>query len=205
MKRFVACIALTAVVAFASSVQAASIVGSFSLEQSGATTNALIFPDAYDVYHFNLSSDMDVSGFALDFQGDFINSFASAYTSADSAALPQQLGFDSPDSFFVYPSGTLAGDVTIGGGIDNGTQLRGGLVINGNPTIVPGDGTPTTVAVLSVPEGTVVDESLFVSSEFYGFGLVNGEEVAITFIPEPATFALAGLALCGFGFIRRRR
>jgi hypothetical protein len=195
------CIFAALVVAGFSTASQADLFGAFRLTAAGQTTNSAIYPGVFDTYVFELfnsESAGPVTTLEVDFIGNFLNT-APPNNVRNEPENPVVFGFVAPETFALIPDGASP---LVGSSIDTNARLYVAYTTQGGLPIVPNDGSPTAIAFLSVPAGTVLYRTNLAPS----VGVVGGARVDInTVFPEPATLTLAGLALVGLVGLARRK
>lgn len=192
MTRFFAIAALAVSATFANAME---INTTLELVSENQETNALVYDGMFDVYNIVAVSELGDAATSLELrlEGNFITAGGRAIKSG--AALPVVFGQIAPDSFFVIPEGVNESNILAAPGTTEDTEgvIASSFTVSGDVQLIPGDGTPTVIATISVPAGAG-----FELPEVLGRAAVAGGFVPVFGVPEPSTAILAGLALVGF-------
>lgn len=181
--------------------QADKIVGRFVQVADDAIGNPLVLLGPFDVWQLQLTSDVDVFGLEMAFNGDgeFLNALDKSVINADELVdgVPQLLSYNAPETAFVVPPGVAVVSSIFA---DDANSLRGAYAVNAsvlNVPLVPGNGTPTPVAVFGVSGDSQLafNSSLLGEGQFIAVKIPGFDQVPITIIPEPSTLPLVIVAL----------
>ncbi|WP_425397542.1 PEP-CTERM sorting domain-containing protein [Aeoliella sp.] len=130
----------------------AALIGSLALDQAGVNAsdggNALVV----DTYAFSVENTEPsaVTSIEMSFSGNFWTIPGINATFRNAPVLPQFLGQNLADSFFVTDGTQLVGDSA-----DTTTTLRGAWTLPGGGTPIVGSGETEVLAYLTVPTGQV--------------------------------------------------
>jgi hypothetical protein len=174
------------------------LVGMFALNASGAIVGSFRhigssapILEGFDIWVFELqSNDLDYDTFSLRFESGattFLNTMAPT-AFRDTPTNPVVFGFQAPETFFVTPPNATVLDI---GTVDTSTTLASDYTIAGGIASVPNNADKVPIAFFSVPFGTLLGPTNFIS----GLAVSRGSPIhTIAYgelVPEPATFAIA--------------
>ena len=202
MKRFIATAAILAA-ATVSQAQLLDVELTATPIKVGATTNALITDEVFDVWgvYANNPNAGAATSLELTFAGDFFDLGGTTFLNNQSdPGNPQVFGNEAPDALFVLPDAVDPADVLAVETTDSTSLLTSSYTVAGGADLIPGSSENVPVAVISVVSGTAFDiQDIFQE----GRAAIGGEFATVVAVPEPTTALLAGLALVGF--VARRK